>query len=75
MKDLSTSFVTKQHSLYVHDLNSYLLGDHNCIFPPKLPDKYNSKKAINIAFDETLLLLIAAIIEFKGKVDYNEWNW
>ncbi len=26
MRDLSTNFVTKQHSLYVHDLDSYCLG-------------------------------------------------
>lgn len=28
MRDLSTNFVTKQHSLYVHDLDSYCLGEH-----------------------------------------------
>ena len=71
MRDLSTNFVTKQHSLYVHDLDSYCLGEHNCMRKPFKIKRHHNKKFWKWYNFMTKCMLI----EQLGKANYLEWNW
>lgn len=75
MRDLSTNFVTKQHSLYVHDLDSYCLGEHNCMRKPFKSSKINKLRHNKKFLKWYNFMTKYMLIELLGKANYLEWNW
>lgn len=75
MRDLSTNFVTKQHSLYVHDLDSYCLGEHDCMRKPFKISKINERRRNKKFWKWYNFMTKCMLIEQLGKANYLEWNW
>lgn len=62
---------------YIHDLEDYKLGEHNCVLLPvsKLLNKHCSGWTYEDSQELLFRSVKIAIIELNGMVDWYEWNW
>lgn len=62
---------------YVHDLDSYAIGEHDCLTVP-VEDLMRTGMASfrgMLSFEECWEMLRAVFIEQFNKVDYSIWDW
>lgn len=63
--------------VYAHNLDSYVLGEHNCLTIPAEDVMRNGMASFRgmLSIDECWELLRPVFIEQFNKVDYSIWDW
>lgn len=63
--------------LYIHDLENYSFGEHNCVLLPvsELLDKHCPGWTYKNGQELLFRAVKTATIELNGMINWYEWNW